>query len=480
MIRRIPYANQLAISDEYINDQQAAMIDLSTAIAGILGPTTEVDGFNCTPTSPPSMSVNLAPVTLYSNQNINSTDYGTPPTYIPADTTHQILKHAYVLDQTVLTFVAPTTASFSRNDLIQISFSETDGNNLNLPFWNGIDPATGQPYPPFFQNLPSQRIDSVVIQVKPGTPAPTGIQVTPTPDAGFTGCWVITTTTGVPTITSGNIAMYPNAPFIIDKLKDKMGIAAADLRYARPSQIQANQFTYATDTGTLDALVATLSPPLTSYVTGSGLIINPLNTNDGPATINVNSLGVQNILNPEGDPLTPGSLLAGQPAILVYTGSAYRLLNTYDTANRIIIGSTYMSASQTVATGAFTKINFDTVEFDPYSMWDGTNKRFVTPWTGYWRITSFVLINTSGASGGGHMPYSIFKNGTGTEYKRICEMEASTGNYTNGGSYTFLANAGDYFEMWGKGTASPGVVYNSDGGAGTPAWTAFQFEFVGY
>jgi hypothetical protein len=233
-ILRIRYANQLAVSEYDLEDQLNLMLGEAAIAKAILGTTTQLDGFECTPTSPASLTVDVAGGTIFSLEDVLDTALGDLPTQIPADTTHQILKYAYELDSTPFTITPPATVGNSRNDLIQISFSEADGNPDDIPFFNGF---TGQTInPPTFQNLNTQRIDSVTISRKQGTPAPTGTQTTPTPDAGFVGAWVVTTANGQTTITSGDITEYTGAPFLTEKLKDKISQATADARYAQLSQ----------------------------------------------------------------------------------------------------------------------------------------------------------------------------------------------------------------------------------------------------
>lgn len=228
--RPITYATQLGISLAEMEAAKQIMLDQGFLAQAILGTTTQLDGFTCTPNSPADLTVNVSSGSIFKYQNVDDTAFGQLPSQIPADTTHQIVKYATKLDITSFSITPPTTSGFSRNDLIQINFQEADGDPENIPFWNGT--SNGIPNPPIFQNLNTKRIDSVVISIKNGTPATTGTQTTPTPDPGYTGAWVVTTANGQTTITSGNITQYTNAPFISEKLKDKISQAFADARYA--------------------------------------------------------------------------------------------------------------------------------------------------------------------------------------------------------------------------------------------------------
>lgn len=74
-----------------------------------------------------------------------------------------------------------------------------------------------------------------------------------------------------------------------------------------------------TDSGSANAYIVNYSAPYTSYTQGSPVIyFIPSNSNTGASTINVNSLGVVNIVNPNGTPLTAGQIVANQMVQIVW------------------------------------------------------------------------------------------------------------------------------------------------------------------
>lgn len=231
MTRRIVYFNQLASSLAQIEDQKRKMIELAKANQAILGTNLLVDGFDCIPTTPGSLNVNLSPITLFAYVVTDQTPYGELPTQISADA-NEILKIAYDNDPSIADITPPATIGFSRNDLIQVAFQEVDDDNQPLSFWNGTN-SSGAPKQPVIQDKNTLRSTRVVIEVKQGVAAATGTQTTPTPDVGYTGLWVITTDEGQTEITSNDIAEYPNDPevFIKEKLQDKISKATADTLY---------------------------------------------------------------------------------------------------------------------------------------------------------------------------------------------------------------------------------------------------------
>lgn len=222
MNREIYYPSEGLTDAALLLPERETMLSLGTIIQSVLGTQTLLSGFPCTPTMSPSLTVNVGAGLIFAQLVIDATDYGT----LPADNTNTTLKSAYQLSSTVnpFTFVPPVTSGQSRNDLIQITLVEVDNTSADISEWGGttattVDTPTGTtvipvPNNPITQNVDTQRLDTVVISVKTGTPATTGTQVTPTPDANYVGAWVITTTEGVSTINTGNITRYA-APGLI-------------------------------------------------------------------------------------------------------------------------------------------------------------------------------------------------------------------------------------------------------------------------
>ena len=60
------------------------------------------------------------------------------------------------------------------------------------------------------------------------------------------------------------------------------------------------------------------------------------------------------------------------------------------------VASVYASGQTTIATGT-NPIIFDTVEFDPAGMWNGTSHAFVAPWAGLYRISGSVMLSAPAA-----------------------------------------------------------------------------------
>ena len=82
--------------------------------------------------------------------------------------------------------------------------------------------------------------------------------------------------------------------------------------------------------------------------------------------------------------------------------------------------SSYLSTNQTISNGTYTKIAFNTKEFDTNSNFDATtNYRFTPTVAGYYQINGSISINTAT-----QILISIYKNGG--EWKRGENTQAGT------------------------------------------------------
>ena len=88
-----------------------------------------------------------------------------------------------------------------------------------------------------------------------------------------------------------------------------------------PTEAKLKQGTvnFAVDTGTANAYVAALDATVVSYTDGLSVVLKPLNSNTGAATINVNSMGAKSIRLTGGEALAASDLAAGAPIELRYS-----------------------------------------------------------------------------------------------------------------------------------------------------------------
>jgi hypothetical protein len=199
---------QNPLDTDILSTNRNAMVGLGMALQAILGPGPNVDGLPCVPGT--GMTVNIGAGSIYTAAAIDATAYGS----LPADTVDQIVQQGITFGQTPLGVAAPTTTGQSISYLIEAQYQQVDSNPVQLLYYNSDNPL--QPLLGTATN--TKRGGVCALQVKAGTAATTGTQTTPTQDAGWTGLYVVTVSHGATSITQGEIALYPGAPFISTKL----------------------------------------------------------------------------------------------------------------------------------------------------------------------------------------------------------------------------------------------------------------------
>jgi hypothetical protein len=81
------------------------------------------------------------------------------------------------------------------------------------------------------------------------------------------------------------------------------------------------------DTGSANAYVINFTASFTTLVNGTVIYWIPANNNTGASTINVNGLGVVNIVNPSGTSLGANQIIANQMAQMIYYNGVWQLLS---------------------------------------------------------------------------------------------------------------------------------------------------------
>lgn len=266
MDRQIVYPGQILPETSLLQMTKDAMIGSAKLAAAVLGTSTIANGFAVTPTGPASLQVVCAPGEIYSLTAIDALAFSS----LPADTTHSIMKQGILLDSVTLSCAAPGTTGQSINYLVQATYQDTDSTPVLLPYYNSANPAL--PYSGMGNNGLTQntiRKGSAVVAVKAGASAATGSQVTPAPDAGYVGLFVVTVAFGQTTITAGSITQYSGAPLL------PAGLVQA---------VQSGKLTSATDIGTANAYSANFTPAITTLNEGLTVCIKAANANTGAST----------------------------------------------------------------------------------------------------------------------------------------------------------------------------------------------------
>lgn|GEM_PF-2750415 len=205
---------------DILKTNRNAMLALAKLSSMVLGTNTLLNGLACAPTSPVSLNVEVGAGEIYSLQAIDSTTYSSLPT-----DSHQVLKQGVRLDKITLACPAPSTTGFSVRHLVQISFAEVDTDGASRQF---KDPDTGA-ITTLTKNQTRQ--GQCVIELKQGVAALDGTETTPTPDPGKIGAYIVTVKNGYTAVNVSDIAIYPNAPFVTERLTDKISKITADGYY---------------------------------------------------------------------------------------------------------------------------------------------------------------------------------------------------------------------------------------------------------
>ena len=321
MDRVIVFPAESAVSgQDVLIPSKAAYIALAKMAETLWGTSTVINNFACTPLT--GLNVSVANGEVYKYTSVDTSSWGT----LPPDST-QILKQGIILTPTTFATPAPVGSGNAINYLVEVAFEEVDTNPTSRTFVN-----SSPPYTPYTSNVNTLRQDTALVQIKAGTEAPIGTQITPSPDAGFVGAWVITVNYGETQIISGNITMYPGAPFIT-ALSGYITQAFADARYAQQVGIQNSIYTLraaletsANNYNIIDASIIPVNGTvLTFYVdviTGgasSGAITLGVNGTYYPVEVGNNSGGVL---------LGAAEIIQSYRYNVIFNGSVWFLMNT--------------------------------------------------------------------------------------------------------------------------------------------------------
>ena len=317
MDRKFAYAGQIPLSAQFLESERNAIVGIGVLAQTVFGSSTLVDGLVCTPTSPASLTVQVGPGSIYQFTNLDSVAFGA----LGTDVVDNIVKQGINLSASQFTLTPPGTVGTAINYLIQAQLSEIDTGNTVLPYVNSTNPSS-----PFTgpgnsgTSQPTTRKAIVALSVKSGIAAPAGTQATPAPDAGYTSLQVVTVAYGATTLSSGNIAQSPAAPFLFQKLPQM------------PTWVQSGAWAWGVDTGTANAIVANLTPLPLQYTAGMHVIVKKISlSNTAAMTVNFNGLGNAAVVDADGNPLASGSVPGNYAMLLCYDGTSFRILNSSST-----------------------------------------------------------------------------------------------------------------------------------------------------
>jgi hypothetical protein len=228
MDRLFAYPGAIPLETDLLSTNRNTMVALAWAMQSVLGTSTCLSGLACTPTSPATLGVQVAPGAIYSLQNLEATAYSS----LPADTAHNIVKQGLSLDSVPLSCPAPTTSGFSVVYLVQAAYQDQDSGSTVLPYYNSSNPSVAYSGPANSGTAQyTTRKGVCVLAVKAGVAAATGTQVAPAADVGYVGLFTVTVAYGQVSVTSPNIVIVSGAPFVSETLTQKISQATGDARY---------------------------------------------------------------------------------------------------------------------------------------------------------------------------------------------------------------------------------------------------------
>jgi hypothetical protein len=311
-MRRVEtYVGQQVYEWLFSVDAQNTMTSIAKVCAALFGTGGTVNGLACTATGPASMAVQIGAGEIYQMEALEATTCGT----LPANTTNTILKQGIQLGTyTTSTFAVPGTSGQSINYLIEAQYQDSDisldptsgASPVVLQFYNAANPTTPWSGPSNSGSTSNTFRDGIIAyQIKAGTAATTGTQVTPSPDTGWIGLWVITVAYGATSLTSANIAQYTGSPVL------PTGILQS---------ILTSNLTYGVDSGSANTVQAKFPIPVATLTDGLDVWVKIAAANTGATTFTPNPgvISASPVIGAAHAALQGGELVVGGRANLIW------------------------------------------------------------------------------------------------------------------------------------------------------------------
>ena len=113
-----------------------------------------------------------------------------------------------------------------------------------------------------------------------------------------------------------------------------------------------------------------------------------------------------------------------------------------------------------IANATRTVVNFDTVEYNPTSIWNSTTKRFVPTIAGYYQVNWSVLLQSGVANE--YKASLLYKNGADSSFGEYFADPATTSSSRVGSALVHVNGTTDYLQIaaYISGTASRDILAN--------------------
>lgn len=348
MDKRPTYPGAIPLDLDILQPQRNVEIAIGYIMRAAFGAnTTVIDGLTVAQQASPNMTVQVGPGCYITQSTIDTVASGFGS--LTFDGSTPLVKIGINKSPTNMSaLTAPPTAGQSQNWLVQASFLEADGSPVVLPYYNASNPAipyTGPANAGTTNN--TGRTNTVQLQWKGGTPATTGQQNTPTPDAGWVGVAIVTVANGQSTITNSNITPYSAAPYVPTKLPLQRTKLTANLN------IYVSTFGNDTNNSGLS-----VSSPFLTLQKAWTYIVSSLDLSGFSVTVNVANgtystglvvaagqpvgLGTGNLITFLGNTGSPSSVIISGGAgacFLASTGASFRISGMTLTGTGIGVGA---------------------------------------------------------------------------------------------------------------------------------------------
>lgn len=214
--------------------------------------------------------------------------------------------------------------------------------------------------------------------------------------------------------------------------------------------------------------MATVAPPARDDI--SGTAPNPSNA-VARSAFGVLHDYLLNLLGSAGTPAAArtalGSTAVGDAVFVAANADAARTtIDTYskaetDTKLDNPAFSAYVNANQTITSSTYTKVNFDTEEFDIGSCYDTTLKRWTPNKAGYYWVS--VTVNNVSTVGGSIAICSIYKNGN--SIKQGGDVRGTFAGSFTAVALIYMNGTTDYLEGFAYLTATTPIITSGAGGS---------------
>lgn len=109
--------------------------------------------------------------------------------------------------------------------------------------------------------------------------------------------------------------------------------------------------------------------------------------------------------------------------------------------------SAYCSSQQSVSPNTWTKLQYNTEDFDTNSNYDTTNYRFTPTVSGYYQV-NWIIIVPEISGGTTEVVTKLYKNGVEYTWGNNFQTASNHWNASNGNDLVYMNGTTDYLEMY--------------------------------